>query len=181
MDDAQGAAQSVKMPRMMNSVPGSRSFLQTVDLATRLPTLTDRRVATKDQPRHIVPVLPASILHAGILNALCRACLTMGQQYSSLWDYVSPLAVITQWAGSIGSHLDDLDNASHQSANALMSSVKGRTLPARFTDCVMGSEDGLGRPESFVDELEQRLVRRVVFEIFHAVVIGSRSENLNRT
>ena len=36
--------------------------------------------------------------------------ITLGRQYSSLWDFVSPLAVITQWAGYIGSHPDDVDN-----------------------------------------------------------------------
>ncbi|MFL9992715.1 porin [Paraburkholderia sediminicola] len=36
--------------------------------------------------------------------------ITLGRQYSSLWDFVSPLAVITQWAGYLGSHPDDLDN-----------------------------------------------------------------------
>jgi predicted porin len=36
--------------------------------------------------------------------------VTLGRQYSSMWDFVSPLAIITQWAGYIGSHPDDLDN-----------------------------------------------------------------------
>lgn len=36
--------------------------------------------------------------------------LTLGRQYSSMVDYVSPLTSITQWGGFVTGHPDDVDN-----------------------------------------------------------------------
>ncbi|WP_063499700.1 porin [Paraburkholderia phytofirmans] len=59
------------------------------------------------------------------LSSASTGRVTLGRQYSSLWDFVSPLAIITQWAGYIGSHPDDLDNIG--GTNRENSSVKYTT------------------------------------------------------
>jgi predicted porin len=51
--------------------------------------------------------------------------LTFGRQYSPMFDYVSPMASVTQWGGYITSHPDDLDNLA--STNRQNNSVKFET------------------------------------------------------
>ena len=60
------------------------------------------------------------------LSSNTAGTVTLGRQYDSVVEYVSPIAISHQWAGYIGAHPGDIDNFNNGQRTALLrkSSVK---------------------------------------------------------
>ncbi|WP_343654329.1 porin [Paraburkholderia caribensis] len=52
--------------------------------------------------------------------------ITLGRQYDPMLDYLQPLTVTGQWAGSMGAHADDVDNLSN--TNRVNNAIKFRSV-----------------------------------------------------